>query len=184
MTSMRRHIHDEILAIAPLDDMEAGTKRDVLAWIDSGVELCRTQKPATPPRHLVSYFVLIDGDYILLVDHIKAELWLPTGGHVEPDEHPRTTTSREAMEELGVEAIFVQEAPLFLTSTTTVGITAGHVDVSLWYLLRGDRHATLTYDKSEFRDVRWYHHDMLPYPHTDPHMHRFMKKLEGMLTPQ
>lgn len=177
--STRQAIYDEVLAIDPLDALEAHTRREVLAWIDSGVELCRTQKPATPPRHLVSYVVLVDGDYVLLVDHIKAGLWLPPGGHVERGEHPRATAAREAMEELGLEAIVVHDAPHFLTSTTTVGSTAGHVDVSLWYLLTGDRHATLAHDGSEFHDATWFHHDMIPYPRTDPQMHRFIKKLYG-----
>ena len=46
-------------------------------------------KPATPPKHLVSYVVPTDpetGD-ILLVDHRNAQLWIPPGGHVDPGEH-------------------------------------------------------------------------------------------------
>ena len=39
---------------------------------------------ATPPKHLVSSFALVDHDHIILVDHKYAERWLPTGGHVEP----------------------------------------------------------------------------------------------------
>ena len=39
---------------------------------------------------------------VLLVNHINAGLWLPPGGHVEPDEHPAQTASREALEELGI----------------------------------------------------------------------------------
>jgi 8-oxo-dGTP diphosphatase len=35
---------------------------------------------------------------ILLVDHVNAGLWLPPGGHVEPDEDPEVTARREARE--------------------------------------------------------------------------------------
>ena len=41
---------------------------------------------------------------MLLVDHRNAKLWLPTGGHVERDEHPWRTVEREAAEEPGIEA--------------------------------------------------------------------------------
>lgn len=174
---MRDMIREEVLGIHALDELERVTKADVIDWIDSGAALCRIAKPATPPTHLVSYFVLIDGEHVLLVDHIKAMLWLPTGGHVEPGEHPRETVRREAFEELGIQADFVHDAPLFVTSTTTVGQTAGHVDVSLWYVLRGDRNATLTHDASEFRGVQWFHYTKLPYPRTDPQMQRFIHKL-------
>jgi 8-oxo-dGTP diphosphatase len=174
---MREKIKTEIELIEPLDELEALTKADVLAWIDSGVEICRLEKPATPPKHLISYFALIDGEHMLLVDHINAELWLPTGGHVEPGEHPRTTVLREAREELSIEGVFLKEQPLFLTITDTVGKTAGHTDVSLWYALRGDRAAELSFDESEFRNVRWFHKDDVPLARTDRHMARFLAKL-------
>ena len=117
-----------------MDALEAVTRDEVLAWIDSGAELCRIEKPATPPQHLIAYFALVDGDHLLLVDHINAELWLPTGGHVEPGEHPRQTVLREVQEELGIDGVFLHEQPLCLTITETVGKTAGHTDVSLWYI--------------------------------------------------
>ncbi len=174
---MRDQIAKEVDSIVPLDEKERTTIQDVLAWIGSGAELCRIQKPATPNKHLVSYFVLVDGEYVLLVDHIAAELWLPTGGHVEPEEHPQDTVIREAREELNITADFLLESPLLVSSTTTVGKTAGHTDVSLWYTLRGDRQLTLDFDKSEFNIIRWFHKDDIPLDRTDPEMGRFIKKL-------
>ena len=174
---MRDQIRKEIEQIEPLDDLEQASKLDVLAWIDSGAELCRTEKPATPPKHLISYFALMDGEHILLVDHIDAELWLPTGGHVERGEHPRSTALREAREELSIDGEFVTEKPVFLTITETVGKSAGHTDVSVWYALRGDRAAELVFDGTEFHDVRWFHKDEIPLDRTDRHMARFLRKL-------
>ena len=170
-------VRSEVLEIDPLDELESVTQTDILAWIDSGVELCRLAKPATPAKHLVSYFMLVDRDHLLLVDHINAGLWLPTGGHVEPGEHPRETAMRELREELGLEGEFLQNEPLLLTSTVTVGKTAGHTDVSLWYVFRGDRSAELIFDDSEFRSVRWFHRQDLPLDRTDPELHRFVEKL-------
>ena len=103
MDRLRQHIRAEVESIQAMDNLEGSTKAEVLAWIDSGVQLCRTEKPATPDMHLVSYFPLIDNDYVLLVEHINAGLWLPNGGHVEPGEHPRDTAIREVSEELNVE---------------------------------------------------------------------------------
>src|SRR4051812_41579927 len=72
-------------------------------WIASGASLFRVEKPAKPDPHLVAYFVLLDlaTKKVLLVDHKNAELWLPAGGHVEPNEHPKETVRREIVEELG-----------------------------------------------------------------------------------
>jgi len=94
--------------IKPFDPLEQSHIEQTLAWIDSGAPLFRTQKPDVPPKHLVSYFVLFDENAfkILLVDHKKAQLWLPPGGHVEVDEDPLETVKRECLEELKFTLIF------------------------------------------------------------------------------
>ncbi len=130
---MRSIIAELVRSIAPYDAIEQEHRAATLAWIASGAPLCRIEKPATPPQHLVSYFILYDAgrQQVLLVDHRKAGLWLPSGGHVEPGEHPRTTVIREAREELQIAARFMVPQPLFLTVTQTVGSIARHTDISL-----------------------------------------------------
>jgi 8-oxo-dGTP pyrophosphatase MutT (NUDIX family) len=174
---MRNHGRAELAAIDPFDDLEREHLADALLWVDSGAELCRVEKPATPPKHLVAYFVVVDEDYVLLVDHKNAQLWIPTGGHVEPGEHPRATVLREVQEELGFAAPHPVEAPLMITCTTTVGLTAGHVDVSLWYVLRADRGELIEYDREEFGAVRWFRLNEMPLERSEPHMARFVAKL-------
>jgi 8-oxo-dGTP pyrophosphatase MutT (NUDIX family) len=178
---VKQAILRQILSIVPFDDLEHTHRDDALAWIRQGNDLFRVAKPATPPKHLVSYFVLLDGAHVLLVDHIKAQLWLPTGGHVEPGEHPKATVQRETREELGITADFAHDDPVMLTVTRTVGLTAGHIDVSLWYALKGDRAKPLTFDTHEFHTVRWFHRDDIPFSRSDPHMRRFIQKLRTMM---
>jgi 8-oxo-dGTP pyrophosphatase MutT (NUDIX family) len=175
--SIRGQIRAEILSIDPLDELERLHINETLAWVNSGVGLFRTAKPATPPKHLVSYFAVVDHGYILLVDHKNAGLWLPTGGHVEPDEHPRATVVREIQEELGLTPANPIEAPLMITSATTVARTAGHIDVSLWYVVSGDRTQNLEYDRGEFNSINWFAFDAIPFQQSDPHMQRFIQKL-------
>jgi 8-oxo-dGTP pyrophosphatase MutT (NUDIX family) len=187
----RIEIRDEVAAVVAGDEAERRCIEDVLAWVDSGEPLCRVRKPATPDKHLVSYFVLVDlgARAVLLVDHRNAQLWLPTGGHVEPGEHPRATVRREAEEELGLAVEFLSAAgdrPLLVTSSETVGLTAGHTDVSLWYAVEGDAGAGLRFDAEEFRDVRWFGFDEVAAtdPATlDPNLGRFLAKLDAVLTP-
>ena len=146
----------------------------------SGAPLFRVQKPATPPKHLVSYFAVIDTDRILLVDHRNAQLWLPTGGHVEPDEDPRTTVVRELKEELGLKVS--QESigpPLMVTVTTTVGVAYGNTDVSLWYTVNTRPSQEFSYSLEEFREIRWFAFADVPLERSDPHLGRFMEKLRA-----
>jgi 8-oxo-dGTP diphosphatase len=177
MNMHRQHIRSEIASITPADPLERQQQAEALAWVDSGVELIRLAKPATPPKHLVSYFAVIDGEDILLVDHKNAQLWLPAGGHVEVDEHPRETVRRELLEELGFAAARDIGPPLMITCTDTVGLTAGHTDVSLWYVVCAPRTQAIQFDTSEFNSVRWFAYADVPLAHTDPHMGRFIAKL-------
>lgn len=176
---IRSKIHQLVRALKPLDNTEQEHIDFFLKWISSGCEIFRTAKPATPDTHLVSYFVVVSSetDHILLVDHKKSGLWLPPGGHVEPDEDPKETVRREAKEELGIEADFLFDEPLMVTVTGTVGNVARHTDVSLWYVLQGDPKVSLDYDADEFNQIRWFKTHEIPYDLSDPHMQRFMNKL-------
>jgi 8-oxo-dGTP diphosphatase len=174
---MRAAIRAEISAILPFDALEREHRADALAWVDSGAQLCRTAKPATPAKHLVSYFVLVDVGHILLVDHRDAGLWLPSGGHVEPGEHPRTTVERELEEELGVVSPHAVGAPLMVTRTVTVGVSAGHTDVSLWYVIRRNRRDALDIDEREFDSARWFELSDIPRERSEPNLGRFVAKL-------
>ncbi|MEK8029781.1 NUDIX hydrolase [Ideonella sp. DXS29W] len=182
--SLRAAIHAELRCITPLDELEREHLADTLGWVASGAELFRLAKPATPPRHLVSYFAVVDGPHILLVDHLNAQLWLPAGGHVEPGEHPRATVVRELLEELGLRCHHPVEPPLMVTCTPTVGLTAGHVDVSLWYVVHADRQSPIVFDCSEFFEARWFAFSDVPLNRADPHLGRFIQKLIGMATRQ
>jgi len=180
---MRTIITGLVRSIQPFDALEATHIDQTLIWIHSGAPLFRTQKPATPPQHLVAYFVVADlaKRELLLTDHKDAGLWLPNGGHVERNEHPQQTVVREAQEELGIIAQFAWPEPIFLTVTQTQGVSAGHTDVSIWYLLHGDTSANLTHDPGEFHGVVWFSFDELPVKRVEPHLARFVAKLHRLL---
>ena len=176
---MRDQILSELELIEPFDEVERDHHAEALSWVNSGAELFRRAKPATPPKHLVSYFAVVDEENILLVDHRNAQLWLPAGGHVEPQEHPRSTVLRELEEELGFTCQHPVEAPVLITCTATVGLTAGHTDVSLWYVVRAKRQQSMKYDKSEFSEIRWFPFSDVPLERADPHLGRFIEKLRS-----
>jgi 8-oxo-dGTP pyrophosphatase MutT (NUDIX family) len=177
-----------VRGLAPWDDVEREHLATAGAWIASGALLYRTGKPDIPRTHLVSYFVVLDEErgQLLLVDHRTAGLWLPTGGHVEVDEHPWHTVMREAREELNMAAepsALAGDRPFFLTVTRTRG-PGQHTDVSLWYLLRADATTDISYDGAEFAAIRWLSPRQIlaePADTLDPHLHRFTEKLLAAL---
>ena len=186
---LRGVISELVSGVWPLDDREATDQASILEWIASGDPIFRTAAPATPPRHLVSYFALIDSarGLVLLGDHVKSGLWLPSGGHVEDGEDPRDTVSREALEELGIHARFHDRLgsgrPFFVTVTPTVGEHRHH-DVSLWFVLACGLDASLDPDPREYRGIRWFpldNPDGWPASRFDPEMNRFARKATAAL---
>lgn len=185
---MRTVVGAMIEAIEPWDDREVDHRSDALAWVASGAEIFRLAKPATPPKHLVSYCLLVDSSErsVLLADHRDAQRWLPTGGHVEPGEHPVVTTRREIVEELGIEPGFhpvVGDRPLFVTVTRTAGRSEPHTDVSLWFVFDGSVDDQLVPDPREFAEARWWSFDDVERGDlvTDPHLARCLAKLGDRL---
>jgi 8-oxo-dGTP pyrophosphatase MutT (NUDIX family) len=176
-------VHSLVSSLEPVDDIEADHLAQTLTWLERTDDVFRRVKPAEPPQHLVSYVVPVDpaDGSLLLVDHVNAGLWLPPGGHVEVDEHPLRTAQRELTEELGLTAERLR--PLFLTVTETVGIDAGHIDVSIWFVHAVHKEVELTPDRGEFHGARWWSRDELATARTggrfDPHLFRFLAKLSG-----
>jgi 8-oxo-dGTP diphosphatase len=177
-------VHELVHGIRPWDHLETEHRAETLHWLETTNDVFRRAKPATPDRHLVSYVVMVDPDdgSTLLVEHINAGLWLPPGGHVEPGEHPTETARREAHEELGMDPTFAEPngSPSFVTVTRTGGLDAGHIDVSLWFLVFGRRGMDLTIDLTEFNEARWWSLAKIRAADPDifdPHYARFIQKV-------
>lgn len=86
---------------------------------------------------------------------------------------------REMREELGFAPSHEIAQPLMVTCTTTVGLTPGHTDVSLWYEVHASRSQLITYDEQEVDGVRWFDLSEVPLARSDPHLGRFLLKLRS-----
>lgn len=181
---MRQTIALIIERIVPLDTREQEHQKAILNWISSGEEIFRIKRPDIPNQHLSTYAVLVDFDreQVLLTEHKKSGLWLPGGGHVDYGENPKDTAVRELAEEFSIKGTPLTEHPFFVAITPTVGPTAGHVDVGLWFVFLQNSSIRIDYDLSEFASIRWFPWSDLPH-NVDKDMGRFMQKLEVYYTP-
>jgi len=191
--SVKNTISKLVSSIEPYDKLEQEHIDDIISWISSGVNIFRIQKDAVPSKHLVSYSVVIDleKEKILLLDHKKSLLMLPSGGHVDLNEMPYETAKRELYEELEMSLQPIcknKDVPFFATVTETVGISEKHTDVSLWYIFSGDSEKSLNSESSEFKkefeDYHWLSFDEIlgmPIDKFNPDMHIFVEKLKKYL---
>lgn len=182
MTRARAVVRELAAGITPGDERETADRDGALRWIDSGAQLFRVAKPATPDRHLCVYFVVLDDTRgtVLLVDHVKAGLWLPPGGHVDDGEDPRDTVTREAKEELGIDARYHPRFgahPVLLSATATSGPHV-HTDVTFWFVLEGREDMPIVVDEREARRSGWFPlTEPTPPERFDPRMDAFRHKV-------
>jgi len=80
-------------------------------------------------RHFTSTAYIVSGGRTLLLWHRKLGIWLPPGGHLEPNEDPVQGALREAEEESGLAVGIVAapgllrvERPLYLPPPAAVGV--------------------------------------------------------------
>ena len=150
--------------VVPVDRQEVRDQTAALEWLMSGSPLYRGQDRAR--THLCVCAVVlyspeghpVDEWMVLLVDHRRADLWMPVGGHVEPYEDPRAAVAREARSTLGLEEVVWHPgygAPEMISMASTGGRDL-HVDVTLWYVLAGDPDMRLVVDDGEVRGASWW----------------------------
>lgn len=84
-------------------------------------------------------------DQVLLLWHRKLQMWLPPGGHIEPNELPDDAATREVREEAGLEVELVGERGLAVQRPRQLirpaglqveAIGPGHEHIDLIYFAR------------------------------------------------
>ncbi len=114
----------------------------------------------------VATFV-IDRDKVLLLWHKKLQMWLPPGGHIDPNELPDQAAIREVMEETGLEVLLnsplsapPMPGPRPLARPEGIqleSIGPGHEHIDLIYFARlADPGAAPPMANDEVERIGWY----------------------------
>jgi len=112
--------------------------------------------------HLGTFFLPINkkSRSIYLVNHIKAKMWIPPGGHVEKNELPIETVRREFFEELNY-PLTIEKIELFNLSITPINRPwencVTHYD--FWYSVEVEK-IPFKFLKKEFYYGDWFDFDI------------------------
>jgi len=143
-----------------------------LSSVESALERSNQAVAAVDKRFTSSGYLVCDGK-VLLLNHRRFQMWLPFGGHIEPNEDPVEALHREAREETGMEIEIVAERPAIdqqgvhvLPAPETLllhEIGDGHALVDLVYFVR-PVNGTVRPSNGEHREVGWFDREALCRP--------------------
>ena len=74
-------------------------------------------------RHFTSTTFVVFNGRTLLHFHKSLKMWLPPGGHIEPDELPHECAVREVLEETGLDVVLVEDGERVNGGISKEGVT-------------------------------------------------------------
>lgn len=154
MTSAANTIKKEILQLKNKVHVDKEIIRAFLKRLKQNKNLT---KETNPQSHFCSFFLPINRETktIYLGHHIKADDWIPPGGHIKEKETPLETVYREFYEELNHKLI-KEKIKLYDLSIKYINkpSTPCKVHYDFWYLVFIKQKKFL-FDRKEFYQARW-----------------------------
>lgn len=180
-SAIRESYLRDVSLIMPCDEAEAEDIAETLTWLKHAPAL---NKPENMDQHLGVFSVLLAPDLqsTFLINHRKAQLWLPPGGHVDTGLTFHKAAEAEIQEELGInQPVSVFDGPIFLTRTLTQGLNAGHIDVTAWLTFRSDAIQTYAVQEKEATHGQWIGINQLLSDPQYSSLHRGFRKMKSLL---
>jgi 8-oxo-dGTP pyrophosphatase MutT (NUDIX family) len=134
--------------------------------------------------HFCSFFVPVDKKWkgIYIGHHIKADDWIPPGGHIKIGESPQQTALREFGEELNYK-VNKESIHLFDLSIIPVRKTGSRkckIHYDFWYLVYVES-IDFKFDKNEFHAADWFTFEEALQKTKSPIYNAIMRKIKAFV---
>jgi len=149
--------HQSILSELKKLELKPHVNKKILKQFYARLENPKILRSQNTPDHFCVFFLPYDKkeQLIYLGHHIKANDWIPPGGHIEENENPLDTVKREMSEELSFK---ITNETVELFDITIKPIETPRPDCikhwNLWYLVYMDK-IDFAFDKGEFYTAKW-----------------------------
>jgi 8-oxo-dGTP pyrophosphatase MutT (NUDIX family) len=145
-------IRRQLQSRQPIDEREAGSRRECLAQLDI---LPAPLDRDADPTHVTGSGVVVGARGVLLLLHRRLGIWVQPGGHLEAGESPWDAARRETEEETGLSVRLVGAVPVPRLLHVDVHTAGPHVHLDLRYLLAVEGDDQPRPPANESQDVRW-----------------------------
>jgi 8-oxo-dGTP pyrophosphatase MutT (NUDIX family) len=141
----------------PADLNEKNSKQRILEFVNSSDNFTNRNNPS---GHITgsAWIVSKDRKEVLLTHHVKLDMWLQIGGHVEGEEHVLETALREAREESGLRSIELISDKIFDVDVHLFpqkGDFPAHYHYDVRFLFEANENEEINRQKEESKGMKW-----------------------------
>lgn len=168
------NLRDQILTFVPQNQQEQRDKQELLAWLDSGIDIYSRRCNAA---HLTAsaWVVSPDREKVLMAYHNLYNSWAWLGGHADGMEDLQAVAAKEAGEESGLTELTPLGSGIFSLEILTVDghekqgrYVSSHLHLNVTYLFEADPKAPIRCKPDENRAVAWFRTQEVLEKSTEP----------------
>lgn len=156
------NFREEMKAYVPFNEQEAGDQRELLALMDTGMDLW-TRENGIAHWTASAWVTDKSGGKVLLCYHNIYRSWSWLGGHADGEHDLLAVAEREVLEESGLSKVTPLSEKIFSLEILTVdghekrGVyVPSHLHLNVTYLLQADPEAPLSKKADENSAVAWF----------------------------
>ena len=156
------NLRDQILAFVPQNQQEQRDRQELLAWLDSGIDIYSRQCNAA---HLTAsaWVVSPDRRQVLMAYHNLYDSWAWLGGHADGDHDLLAVALREVRGESGLTDVHPVSRDIYSLEILTVDghekrgrYVSSHLHLNVTYLLEADPKQPVRCKPDENSRVGWF----------------------------